>query len=69
LTQLAVNHADFKTSYSGTIATSVPEPSGLVLVGLGTLASLGYGLRRRSKPVGRGQDEALASGPASRTQA
>jgi hypothetical protein len=56
LTQLAANHADFKTSYSGTIASAVPEPSGLVLAGLGTLASLGYGLRRRSKSVGRGQE-------------
>ena len=55
LTQFAANAADFKTSYSGTIAT-VPEPSGLVLAGIGALACLGCGLRRRSKSPGRGRD-------------
>lgn len=47
LTQLAVNHADNKTSYSGSLMTqSVPEPSGLVLSCTGALALLGYFWRR-----------------------
>jgi hypothetical protein len=50
LTQFAAAAADNTASYSGSIATAaVPEPPSLVLAGLGTLASLGYGLRRRPK--------------------
>jgi hypothetical protein len=47
LTQLAVNHADNKTSYSGSLLTqSVPEPSTLALGCTGALALLGYFWRR-----------------------
>ena len=48
LNQFAASGADSKASYSGTITTgAVPEPSGLVLAGLGSLVSLGCVLRRR----------------------
>jgi hypothetical protein len=56
LTQFAATTADFTTSYSGTIATAVPEPSSLVVAGFGALACLGWSLRRRSRSVGCGRD-------------
>jgi hypothetical protein len=51
LTQLAANHADHETSFSGTVMTAVPEPSGLLLGCTGLLGLIGYGLRRRRRPV------------------
>jgi PEP-CTERM motif len=46
LTQLAASGADHKTSYSGTITTSVPEPSSLA-IGCIALGTIGIGLRWR----------------------
>jgi hypothetical protein len=56
LTQLAANKADNKTSYSGSIATvfngaSVPEPSSLVIAGLGALGFIAYGWRKRCQSL------------------
>ena len=44
-------------SSSTTISEAVPEPSSLVLAGIGTLGMIGYGLRRRKavRPIKRAQ--------------
>jgi hypothetical protein len=51
LTQLAASGSDKKTSYSGSIATTVaPEPSSLAITGIAALGMIGFGLRRRNAP-------------------
>jgi hypothetical protein len=52
LTSLAAAGSDRRSSYSGSIS-SIPEPSGLTLLGVGALAFLGYGARRRRSRIPR----------------
>lgn len=45
--QLVGSYSDSQGHYHGFIATAVPEPGSLTLLGCGAIAALGYGRRRR----------------------
>jgi hypothetical protein len=49
LGQIVGEYADFNGNAHGFVATPTPEPSTLVLLGIGTLGLLGWAWRRRSK--------------------
>jgi len=47
LTGVNAGAASFNYGATSTVTNAVPEPSSVVLVGIGTLGMMGYGLRRR----------------------